>query len=62
MTNGVKVTDADVQKYYDDEQATSTRSPSRARVRHILVKTKAEADKLHSQLSGGADFATLAKQ
>lgn len=29
--------------------------------RHILVDTQEEADRIHAQLEGGADFATLAK-
>ena len=61
VTKDVKVTDAAVQKYYDENKKHYT-VPSRARVRHILVKTKAEADKLHAQLEGGADFAALAKK
>jgi parvulin-like peptidyl-prolyl isomerase len=61
VTNDVKVTDADLKKYYDEHKSQYTVAESRA-VRHILVKTKAEADKLHSQLESGADFAALAKK
>ena len=61
VTNDVKVTDADVEAYYEKNKANYAVAESRS-VRHILVKTKAEADRIYSQLEGGADFAVLAKQ
>jgi parvulin-like peptidyl-prolyl isomerase len=61
ITNDVKISDADLEKYYDDNKANYSVAESRA-VRHILVKTKAEADQIHAQLAGGADFAAIAKQ
>ena len=61
LTKSVKVSDADLQKYYDENKTQYSVAESRA-VRHILVKTKAEADAIHSQLESGADFAKLAKE
>jgi foldase protein PrsA len=61
VTKNVAVTDADVKAYYDKNKSTYEQPPSRE-VRHILVKTKAQAQKLHDQIEHGADFAALAKK
>ena len=61
VTKDVKVTDAEVTKYYNENKAQYSQPASRD-VRHILVKTKAKADDLRAQLDNGADFAALAKQ
>jgi foldase protein PrsA len=61
ITGEVTVTDADVAKYYADNKAQYTVAESRD-VRHILVKTKAEADDVLRRLEAGEDFAALAKK
>jgi parvulin-like peptidyl-prolyl isomerase len=61
ITGDVKVSDAEAQQYYDDNIDRYKVAESRE-VRHILVKTKDEADTLHDQLVNGASFATLAKE
>jgi parvulin-like peptidyl-prolyl isomerase len=61
VTTGVKASDADVQKYYNDHKSTYQQKASRD-VRHILVNTKALADSIEAQLKSGASFATLAKK
>jgi foldase protein PrsA len=61
VTSQVKVTDEDIQAYYDENKA-QFETPASREVRHILVKTKARADQLHTQLAAGADFAKLARQ
>ena len=61
ITNGVKVSDGEAQQFYDQNIDRYKVADSR-QVRHILVKTKAEADKLHDELQNGASFATLAKE
>ncbi len=61
LTKSVSVSDADVKKYYDENKAQYTVAESRD-VRHILVKTKAEADAVERRLASGEDFAALAKE
>lgn len=60
VTADVKLTDADVKSYYDKNSSNYTVPESRS-VRHILVKTKTEADKIRAELVNGGDFAALAK-
>ena len=61
VTGNVKVTNKDVTGYYNQNKADYT-TPETREVRHILVKTKAEATKIYDQLRSGADFAAIAKQ
>jgi parvulin-like peptidyl-prolyl isomerase len=61
LTEGVTVAEADAKKYYEENKAQFVVPESRD-VRHILVKSKAEADRLRAQIAGGADFAALAKK
>jgi parvulin-like peptidyl-prolyl isomerase len=61
ISKDVKVTDADITASYNENKAQYTVPESRE-VRHILVKTKGQADSLYADLQGGADFAALAKK
>src|SRR5215210_2705524 len=61
VTGDVKLTDADIDEYYKKNKTQYSQPESRD-VRHILVKTKKQADDLYTQLEGGADFAALAKK
>ncbi|TGQ57690.1 peptidylprolyl isomerase [Mesorhizobium sp. M1C.F.Ca.ET.193.01.1.1] len=56
-----KVTDADVRARYDHEIA-NTPPVNEVHARHILVKTKEEAEAIIKQLDGGADFQKLANE
>ncbi len=49
VTADVKVTDAEVTKYYNDHTSQYTTPESRD-VRHILVTSKKKADELYAQL------------
>jgi foldase protein PrsA len=61
LTKDAKVTPAEVRSYYDTHRQVYTTPQTRV-VSHILVKKKALADKLYTQLKGGASFAALAKK
>ncbi len=61
VTADVKVTDKDIAADYAKNQEKYGQPESRD-VRHILVKTKAEADKLYADLKAGGDFTALAKK
>lgn len=56
-----KITDADVRARYDKEMAAMP-AQNEVRARHILVKTKEEAEAIIKQLDGGASFEDVAKE
>ncbi|MDQ6432712.1 peptidylprolyl isomerase [Mesorhizobium sp. LHD-90] len=55
------ITDEDIRKRYDTEIA-NTPPVNEVHARHILVKTKEEADAIVKQLDGGAKFEDIAKE
>jgi parvulin-like peptidyl-prolyl isomerase len=57
----VSTTEARLREYYDAhlDQFTSVR---RVKARHVLLKTRSEADDVRRALSAGADFAALATE
>jgi parvulin-like peptidyl-prolyl isomerase len=61
LTGDVKVTDAEITKYYATHK-TQYVQPETRDVRHILVQKKPLADSLYAQLKAGANFAKLAKR
>ena len=58
---GAKITDEEVRARYDKQMA-DTPPVNEVKARHILVKTKEEADAIIKQLEGGADFQKLANE
>jgi foldase protein PrsA len=60
LTPGIKLEDAALQKYFEDNKTQF--GGNEVTARHILVATEAEAKAIKAQLDAGADFATLAKE
>ncbi|MCX7918306.1 MAG: peptidylprolyl isomerase [bacterium] len=58
----VKSVDEKELKSFYEENKAQFQTGEKVRARHILVKTKAEADQIKVQLDKGADFAKLAKE
>jgi len=61
MFKDIKITDEDIQKYYDENKDQFTQKPG-ARLAHILVATEDEAKNIKSELDKGAKFEDLAKK
>ena len=61
VTKNVKVTDTDVQTYYDKNKEQYG-TPEQRDVRHILVKTKAEADRIYNSSRPAPTSPALAKK
>ena len=60
VTKDAKVSDADVTTYYVANKANPPiYTPETRDVRHILVKDKAQANKIYDELKSGADFTKL---
>jgi len=58
QTKGVKVTDKELQDYFNKNKSQYVQ----VKARHILVDKKSTADSIEKQLKSGTDFATLAKK
>ncbi len=56
-----KVSDADVRKEYE-KRAKEKKGTTEVHARHILVKTKEEAEKIKEQLDDGENFEKLARE
>jgi foldase protein PrsA len=61
VDQNITVTDAQVNDYLK-QQHLQIGQPAQVQARHILVKTKPEAEMIEAQLKKGGDFAALAKQ
>ncbi len=57
----VKVSDEEIQKYYNENLET-LKTPEQVKASHILSATKSEAEVILTELKAGADFAATAKE
>ncbi len=55
------VNDQDIQAYYE-KNTNQFKAATQRRIRHIVVKTEAEANGILTTLKGGAEFGALARQ
>jgi peptidyl-prolyl cis-trans isomerase C len=60
ITNAA-VAEAELRGYYDQHESDLV-VPARVKARHIVVKTRDEAQEVLKRLAGGADFAKLASE
>jgi len=58
---GIKVSDADAQKYFNDN-TENYQDPGGIQIYHILVDSEAKATEVMAKIKQGGDFAALAKE
>ncbi|AND86183.1 peptidylprolyl isomerase [Clostridium tyrobutyricum] len=62
LTKNIKITDKQIEEYYNKNKDKYTELPNKMTLKHILVKTKADAQKVKSRLDKGESFDTVAKE
>nr|WP_199798443.1 peptidylprolyl isomerase [Clostridium fermenticellae] len=61
VTKNLKITDKQVEDYYNKNKYKYAESTDKTHLEHILVKTEDEAKKVKTRLDKGEDFAKVAK-
>ena len=61
LADKIHITETDLQTYYEANRGKFT-EPAKAKISHILVDEKEQADDLIKRIKDGEDFAELAKQ
>lgn len=62
ISKGIKIDDAKINNYYNQNLAEFSEKPMEVRPAHILVKTEQEAKDIKKRIDAGEDFAKLAKE
>ncbi|MFL0195142.1 peptidylprolyl isomerase [Clostridium sp. WILCCON 0269] len=62
IAKNIKITDKEIEDYYNANKNKFTEQPNKMHLAHILVKTEDEAKKVKKRLDDGEDFATVAKE
>ncbi len=62
ISKNIKITDKEIEDYYNNNKSKYTEQPNKMHLAHILVKTEAEAKKVKQRLDSGEDFAKVAKE
>lgn len=62
LTKNTKITDKQIQDYYNKNQENYTEQKNKIKLSHILVKTEAEAKAVKERIDKGEDFAKVASE
>ncbi|WP_368489145.1 peptidylprolyl isomerase [Clostridium sp. BJN0013] len=62
IAKNIKITDKEIEDYYNSNKSKFTEQPNKMHLAHILVKTEDEAKKVKKRLDDGEDFAKVAKE